>query len=259
MERIRSYFNNISKKLAIESDISGGGKHRGDIGTNREVIFQSFLNNHIPNRLKAHLGGEIIGLSDKASGQLDIIVASDIGPRFEEKEKTFFIAESVAGVVSVKSFLDKAQLHDALDNLSSIPELSPEILLFDSTAIRQKDKFFIHHPSLHILAYDGLAAETITKHIKEYYVDNSYIKTDRYPTNIIVNGKYNISYVKEEIKSENGVIIPSGTFFQYVIEENREGYPFIHLLSNLNKYVEWLPHIKINMKEYYNRSFELEK
>lgn len=97
MERIRSYFNNISKKLAIESDISGSGKHRGDVGTNREVIFQSFLNRHIPNRLKAHLGGEIIGLSDKVSGQLDIIIASDIGPRFEEKEKTFLLQKVLLG------------------------------------------------------------------------------------------------------------------------------------------------------------------
>ncbi|MFC1633963.1 DUF6602 domain-containing protein [Planctomycetota bacterium] len=259
MERIKTYFNNISKKLAIESDIAGGGKHCGDIGTNREVIFQTFLNNHIPNRLKAYLGGEIIGLGDKASGQLDIIVASDIGARFEEKEKTFFIAESVAGVISIKSFLDKAQLFDALDNLSSIPELSSEVLSFDSTAISQKNSFFIYHPSLHILAYDGLAVDTITKHLKEYYFEKSYIRRKRYPTNIIVNGKYCIHYVKKDTKSEYGVDIPLGTFFHYKIEENREGYPLIHLLSELNKYVEWLPHIKINMKEYYNRAFELNR
>lgn len=259
MERIKTYFNKLSKKLAIESDIAGVGKHRVDIGTNREIIFQKFLNNHIPNRLKAHLGGEIIGLRDKASGQLDIIVASDIGARFEEKERTFFVAESVAGVISVKSFLDKIQLFDALDNLASIPELSSEILSFDSTAIRKKNEFFMYHPSLHILAYDGLTVETITKHIKEYYIEKSYIRTNRYPTNIIVNGKYNIHYVKEDTKSEYGVNIPSGTFFKYEIEKNREGYPFIHLLSDLNKYVEWLPHIKINMKEYYNRAFGLKE
>lgn len=85
MERIKNYFNNISKKLAIESDLAGGGIHRGDIGTNREVIFINFLNRHIPNRLKAQLGGEILALDGMHSGQLDIIISNDIGGRFEEK------------------------------------------------------------------------------------------------------------------------------------------------------------------------------
>lgn len=259
MERIKNYFNNISKKLAIESEISGGGKHRGDIGTNREVIFKNFLNNHIPNRLRAQLGGEIIGLKGQSSGQLDIIISNDIGGRFEEKERTFFVAESVAGAISIKSFLDKNQLFDALDNLSSVPELSSEIISFDLTAKNQKDEFFKYHPSMHILAYDGLTAKTLSEHIKEYYTENSYININRYPSNIIVNGKYNIHYVKKDTKSESGENISSGTFYTHEINQNREGYPFIHLLSGLNKYVQWLPHLKLDMKEYYNYSFELGK
>ena len=259
MERIKNYFNNISKKLTIESDLAGGGNHRGDIGTNREEIFKNFLNNHIPNRLKAQLGGEILGLNGMHSGQLDIIISNDIGGRFEEKEKTFFIAESVASVISVKSFLDKSQLFDALGNISSVPELSTDILSFDSTAKHQKNEFFKYHPSLHIIAYNGLSAKKISEHLKEYYTINKSIKTNRYPSNIIVNGKYNIHYVKQDTEDEFGEKILSGSFWIHEINENRAGYPFIHLLSDINKYVQWLPHIHLDMKKYYNCSFELKK
>lgn len=259
MEKIRDYFNNISKKMTLESDISGGGSHRGDIGTNREVVFQSFLNNHIPNSLRAHLGGEIVGLDGKSSGQLDIIIASDIAARFAEKEKTFFIVEGVAGVVSVKSFLDKAQLHDALGNLSSIPDFSSDVLSFDPIASANKDRFCLWHPSLFILAYDGLSVETIKSHIDDYYADNPHINKNRYPTNVIVNGKYQINYVKKETKSEYGKIIPSDTFYAHKIKEAWEGFPFVHLLANLNQYVQWLPHMKIDMDKYYNKAYGFEK
>jgi len=121
MSRIKSYFNHLSEKIAIDAQIAGMSSHNSDIGSNREKIVELFLHKHLPKRLTPSIGGQVIGLDGSESKQIDILVSSDLSIRFDQNEKTFVTVESIAAAISVKSTLDKPALEDCLLNLASIP------------------------------------------------------------------------------------------------------------------------------------------
>lgn len=158
--RIQNYFNGVADKIASASLIAGTAQHRPDIGENREDIVRDFLRRHLPRRLFASLGGQVISHDGRESGQIDVIVSNDLGVRFDENEKTFVTAESVAGAITVKSSLNQAALIDALTNLSTIPEPSAEAFGFKILRPGSTEAFLERHPSLYVFAYEGISGET---------------------------------------------------------------------------------------------------
>ncbi len=103
------------------------------------------------------------------SKQIDVIVANDIGVRFDENEKTFETAESVAGAITVKSSLDRAALIDALGNLASIPEPSKEALSFKGLAGDACESFLDRHPCHYVFAYDGMDGSRSLEEVREFF------------------------------------------------------------------------------------------
>src|SRR5688500_8475558 len=115
---IQEYFNSLADVLSANSRSASFGGHRPDTGANRESLFIGMLNKHLPDRLRAINGGTVVNLQGQLSKQIDVIVKNDLFPRFEQHEKTCVIAESVAGVFSIKSHLDKAALEDSIENVA---------------------------------------------------------------------------------------------------------------------------------------------
>jgi hypothetical protein len=204
MSRLQKYFNLIADKIAVDAQLASTSHHRPDIGFNRETFLELFLHKHLPKRLSAYLGGQIIGLGDIESGQIDIIVSNDISIRFEENARNFITAESVAAAITVKSFLDKAGIIDCLNNLASIPQFSSQVLTFQALKPNAFDTFISKHPSLFIFAYDGVQYETCLGHIAEFYEKNPDVPLNRYPLNIIVNKKYMIKFMRQPGKTIDG-------------------------------------------------------
>ncbi|MEN8132077.1 MAG: DUF6602 domain-containing protein [Pseudomonadota bacterium] len=75
----------------------------------------------------AFRGGKILGFKQAPSSQVDIIVRSDISPKFALNETEFTFVEGTMLAIEVKSNLDGNRLYESLDNFSSIPQASENI------------------------------------------------------------------------------------------------------------------------------------
>lgn len=257
MTRIQNYFNGIADKVASSSLIAGTAHHKPDIGSNREEIVREFLNNHLPRRLTASIGGQVISHDGRESGQIDVVVTNDLGVRFDENEKTFVTCESVAGAITVKSSINQSTLIDALTNLSTIPEPSSQTLGFKMLKPGSVEVFLEMHPSLYVFAYEGINGEACLTHVKDFYSEHPEIPYRRYPKGIIVNRKYMISFFRKETVTSTGQLLPKDSFSLMPLEDALRGYPFVRLLNDLSSYSDWLNHMDVSIHHYFNAGFGL--
>ena len=255
---IRDYFNSLSDMLAAASALSAVGSHRGDIGGNREDVLLNFLNTHLPRRLEATLGGQVLGLDGSMSGQIDIIVTNDIGIRFNQNRKTFTTAESVAACISIKSTLNTATLTDALNNLLSVPDPSEQCLSFPMLRNGSFASFLMRHPTYSIFAYDGMSGESCMVALIEHFNNlKKPIPLNRMPRYIIVNKKYVITFNQNERTDEHGTKIPANQFHWANLPESHRGYPLSGLVSDISHYESWLNHMDVSTHQYFNAGYSL--
>lgn len=257
MSRIQNYFNAIADKIACESAIAGTAGHKPDIGSNRERIVENFLAKHLPRRLRASIGGQVISHSGTESKQIDIIVSSDIGVRFEENDRTFITTESVAATISVKSYLDKAALFDSLDNLMSVPPPSAELLSFKLLKPGSFEEFSMRHPSSYVFAFDGVEVQTCMDHLKTYYTDHPAIPHNRYPKGVIVNKKYMILFSRFPVTTKSGKVVEANSFYPMPIADHLSGYPYVGMLNHVSSYVDWLGQMDVSIHPYFNFGYSL--
>lgn len=256
MNPIKNYFNGLVDRLNADFAISGTGGHAADTGTNREYLIRDFLNNHLALRLTANLGGSILGFEQPISAQIDVVVKNDLSPRFEENEKAFFLAESVVSAITVKSFLSKDNIFDALLNLASIPQFSQQVLTFKALQSRAYSEYVKFHPRLFVFAFGGISHETATKHVVKFYEEHPQVADNRKPYSIIVNGKYTIRYSITETKTFDGTSIPPGVFYGCPLPEDFRGYPLVDMLNSISSCLSWLPWMDLNSYKYFNVSYK---
>lgn len=79
---LQTYLDNAADYLDALSSLASTSLHSGDIGSNREGLLIEFINKHCPDRLSAFRGGKVLGYRQRSSSQVDIIVRSDISPKF---------------------------------------------------------------------------------------------------------------------------------------------------------------------------------
>lgn len=190
--RLREYYLSVAKVLRGEAEAAAVFPNSTDIGTSRERIYADFLKQHAPSKCNVFLGGFLFHADGTESKQLDVIVTTDTAPRFnfhnrDGMGKSFSPVEGTLGVASIKSTLDKAQLHDALLGIASIP---PTETLDKRVTPLATIKNYDDWPYKIVYASDGLSAETITRHLNDFYLANSNIPISRRPNVIHVAGKY---------------------------------------------------------------------
>ncbi|MDH5711799.1 MAG: hypothetical protein OEZ15_09080, partial [Gammaproteobacteria bacterium] len=108
---LQTYLDNAADYLDALSKLASTSLHGGDIGSNREGLLIEFINKHCPDRLSAFRGGKILGYKQEPSSQVDIIVRSDISPKFELNETAFTFVEGTMLAIEVKSKLNKVNLY----------------------------------------------------------------------------------------------------------------------------------------------------
>jgi len=257
MKPIKEYFRLIAEELQTQYERSGTVSHRPDIGDNREKYLIQFLNNHLPDSLRAIQGGIIIDPHSTMSDQIDIIIKSDMFPKFNANEKTFIIADSVAAVISVKSNLKKDTLTNALTNLDSIPHYNSEAFSLNNSSLIRPElwpEFINYFPIKIVFAYKGISMNKIEQIANEY--NKTQIKNKENPVSyIIVNKKYIMKYCKHESKTIKGTKIPANTLWATAISENQAGYPLAIIIAEITKYVAWLHYMKFNYAPYLNNAF----
>lgn len=139
------------KRGALLSSSSNKGK-------TRELFCSDFLSRVLPPKLSIR-SGEIWDSFGNKTGQLDIIIIRDDIPALDFGGKCVYLAESVFGVIEVKSFLNKKELMRAGKGLEKVRELS----------VREKAGsgfgYMMDHPLRIIFSYDGMKWNTIGKHL----------------------------------------------------------------------------------------------
>jgi hypothetical protein len=199
-DRLSDYYVAVASALRGEAAAASVFPNAGDIGSSRERIYAEFLRQHIPSRCNVLFGGFLFGQAGKESDQLDIIVTNEASLRFDflnsdGSGKAFACIDGCIAVVSSKSQLTTATLHEALDNLSSLPEKLP---------LGNRGLPFLKYPDYDdwpvkiIFARDGVSAETAMEAIEDYYDRHPEVPRNRRPDVIHVAGKYYIQALNQE-------------------------------------------------------------
>ena len=263
-----NYLNFTVDELLARAKKSGTS-HKGTTGGNREKVLEDFLSSHLSKRLHT-MRGLIRDSQGAISRQMDITVVNDLTPDFSTEMNVYASVESVVGSISVKSYLNKNELYNSLLNLASIPQLgsncltiNPIVSYLDGVGIQKSKEelfacFTYYYPCCFIFAYDGIELKTIMQHLDSFYKEHPEINENRYPIRIIVLGKYMISYYKNDEMTVVGTVIEKGVFRGYKTEGNIRGLPLAHMLHELSVYLEWMPYLTINVKDYFNRGLSTE-
>ena len=254
---IKEYFNSLADVLEASSKSASFNQHKPDSGTNREYALIQMLNNHLPNRLRAISGGTVINLQEESSKQIDVIIKSDLFPNFDQHGKSCVITESVAGVISVKSTLDKAGLEDSIENVASVPSFSQSTLSLTNTSLVRpelQEQFVAHWPFRAVFAYNSIDPESIYQHTLTYY-NSQKIRADKLPEMIIVNKKICIRFLLNGGLLDDGTKLPPNYLKPMLLTEDTQGYPIAGIITMLNNYVAWLHYMKFNFDPYVNKMY----
>ncbi len=198
-ERLKDYYGDVGKVLRGEAKAAAIFPNPSDIGGARESVYATFLKQHAPSKCNVFLGGFLFSNSGEESKQMDVIVTTDTAPKYnfhnlEGGGKSFANVEGCLAVASIKSYLDKKQLYDALYGLASIPATPP----LDGKKNPLLDiKNYEDWPYKIVYASNGLSAVKIGTHLSNFYADHQDIPYSRQPNIIHVAGEYCIMRFKD--------------------------------------------------------------
>jgi hypothetical protein len=216
-KNLRPYFLGVADTLRIGSASGKLFTNNGDRGTSREYVYADFLRNHLPSACNIILGGNLFNQRGEVSKQIDIIVTTDVCPRFNHANpdgtrKSSACVDGTLGVVTVKSMLDKQELFDSLSNLASIPQHQ-----LNGVDDLGPDAYFDHWPFKAIFAFDGASAESVMDAMTAFSVTFGNYPRNRQPDMIHVLGKYRLCKFPNDMKHE-GHVIKAGRYVRFDVD-----------------------------------------
>ena len=190
-DELAAHFTSVAEQLSTEARQAGLLKNSSAVGTNREEVYKSFLERHVPKSCEVFLGAYIFDMQGRTSSQIDVVVTNGNTPRFQMAAGSSFIAplEGTIAVAEVKSSLDKDGLEDALTKCASIPAM-PNSQGILAPILRLDEAIWQDMPFKVVFAYGGLEADTLLNHVNAFYENHPEIPVARRPNVIHVLGKY---------------------------------------------------------------------
>jgi len=248
------YFNGLTDVLATRAVLAGDATENIDIGANREVICKELLDKNLPPRFSVALGGDIFGVGNKRSGQIDIVITHDMSMAFRENNKPRCPVESVTAAISVKSRLAKADLYNALENLATIPQPHPPVITLGLLG-KPLPEYILSWPALFIFAFEGLSLPTCVQHVIDFYATHS-VPLNRVPRAIVVNGSYLLVFCAYEVP---GATVSTPFDPRYlgasVALTSTRGHPLFWMMLELSKGLSWLSGMHLHYAAYYDEAF----
>lgn len=190
--RLHGYFEKVGAVLRGEADAASIFPNTSDIGGSRERVYVEFLKLHAPAKCNVFLGGFLFATDGSESRQIDVIVTTDMAPRFDlynrdGSGKSFAPVEGTLAVASIKSTLNKHELEDALAGFAAIPATQ-------SLSGRQVPYLTIENypdwPYKILYASNGISPEALQQHLEAFFVAHPEVPLERRPNMIHVAGKY---------------------------------------------------------------------
>jgi len=180
----RERFAAVAKRIKADFEESKLTQHHGSRGTAREEILARFLELYVPGTAEVVHSAEIITVEGKISPQCDIVLVDRNAPRLQDLRSHRIVpAESVFGVIEVKSRMTGIELIDSCQKISAIKQLSREAYLSDrGTPMMYRPPRYPKYPIFgYAFAYSSIGMGSLRNGLSEWCHDNP---RDRHPDGI---------------------------------------------------------------------------
>lgn len=192
-DHLKEHYASVAEELSSQARQAGLLRNPTGVGTEREEVYRTFLERHLPKMCDVFLGGYVFDMTGNSSSQMDVIVTAGSTPRFRMSSGDRYIAplEGTIAVAEIKSQLNKATLWEALTGCASVPPM-PASGGIKPPYLRINEERWQETPYKIVFAYDGISADTICGHIDEFYTQRPEIPHYRRPNIIHVLDHYMI-------------------------------------------------------------------
>jgi hypothetical protein len=183
----RERFAAVAKRIEADFEESKLTQHHGSRGTAREEILARFLKLYVPGTAEVVHNAEIITVAGEISPQCDIVLVDRNAPRLQDLRSHRTVpAESVFGVIEVKSHMTGPELIDSCQKISAIKQLSREAYLTERGApMMYRPPRFPRYPIFgYAFAYSGIGIGSLRNRFSEWCHDNP---RDRHPDGIWIS------------------------------------------------------------------------
>jgi hypothetical protein len=124
IDQLKRHFITESSNMESSFQTSNQTGHPGDTGTNREDLLATFLNNHLPAKYEALLGGKVFDTEGNLTEQVDVLVYDKNTPRLGTVSRQLFLAEGVATAIEVKPELNMTSLEESIRKINSFKKIT---------------------------------------------------------------------------------------------------------------------------------------
>jgi hypothetical protein len=234
---------NEAARIAAHVEDSKLFTHMGDRGTFREAIISNFLRPFLPECYGLS-GGEIFSSDGEQSAQVDIVIYDALFSTvlFRDAEKMLFPAESVFGLIEIKSELDSRDLEVAIDNILSLkrlPRASSDMMdLLPFLRLNVGDGLSYTADKLNpylgfVFGYHGISADLVMSELNRRLIENQSRKQDLPDFVFVLDPGYMVFRVHAE-KGGASVRSPGMEFSQFsYINTNADTLPLFYICLNL--------------------------
>ena len=156
------YFYKKAEELSAQYSLSSEQKSSRNIGDNREIFVNDFLDVCLPNRLSVK-EGEIWDKKGYKTGQIDTIIVRDDCPSLPfggRDGRNAYLAEGIFAVIEVKTKLSRKKLIEAGEKLEEVKALNVDF------GLTMTSKLVCERPLRLVFAYEGATWKTIENEIK---------------------------------------------------------------------------------------------
>jgi len=176
-------------------EIQENNPHAAESGAEAEIILTKFLRDRFPRRFDV-ASGVVIGTDGSVSKQTDLIVFDAFNSPIYRKGPRVHILprDNVAAVVEVKSKLNKDQLKDAAEKISSVKSIKPTPISNLDQPVTFSDMIIANTLGC-VFAFDSYTSlETLAENLREI---NEQYPSDRWIDLVVVLDKGIISYAMQ--------------------------------------------------------------
>ena len=243
--RLLQAVRNEAARIASQIEDSNLFNQMGDRGSVRERIVANFLRPFLP--LCYGLGtGEVFSADGTQSAQIDIVLYDAIFSTvlFRNEERSLFPAESVFGLIEVKSNLNTIELRKSVENVASLKrlrradsdaaDLSP-VLRFNVgdglTYTRGKMNPYLGCA----FGYQGISPEIVATELNQAIAASPGTKQQLPDFIFVLHPGYMIARIGAEAPGKQSVQGPGRDFQQFSYVMTREDtLPLFYLALNLS-------------------------
>lgn len=258
-QAVSSFFQSAAQQLLADARQSATLSNPTAVGSEREASIRRTLVRLLPPSCEVLSGGYLFDFEGNASRQIDIIVLSGSTPRFAASHdgQAFAPIEGTIAACEVKSYLNKEQLIQALENFAALPALQhPEAAL--APYIKKPDaEFWWDVPYKVIFAFSAISPTLLCQYLNDYYQQHADVPPACRPTMVYVLNRYVVMRMTPgmTVKEADGSTAPDqpevGKYHSFTNQPDTMG--LVWLIAQLQTRVFFANHMNWRYDQWINQ------